>query len=457
MIRTWFINLWDAFRTSFWFVPALMTLAALGLAVIVPQLDALAGSFVPDQLPWLSSTSASARAALGAIASAMVTVAGVVFSITVVGLSMTSSQYGPRLLRTFMSNTSTQIALGTFIATSLYSLLVLREIRGGPEDERFVPHLSVSLGVVLAVVSIGVLIYFIHGVSMSVQAPQVIKSVAAELDDAIKRLFPDAIGEERRGDEHDEVERRVAALGDDFYICRARKEGYLQAVDTDGLLQLAEESEFTCRLLCRPGQFLVEGCELAHTWPYSKGAPEVEESLNELLIVGSRRTPRQDVECAITEMVEVAVRALSPGVNDPFTAINCVDRLTASLSRLAQRSIPSPLRVNDEGVLRVIAPVVSFDDVLNTAFSQIRRHGEGNVAVTVALLSGLHQIAQSTVSHEDLDVVIKHVNSVRRGAERSIEDPEDLDIIHALSAKACSLYENSDTHQHFKPMPVEHT
>ena len=448
MIRTWILNLWDSFRTSFWFVPSLCTLAAVVMAGVLPWIDGQVSENVVEHFPWLISTSASARSALGAMAGAMVTVAGVVLSITVVALSMTSSQYGPRLLRTFMSNSSTQFALGMFIATSTYCLLVLREVRGGPEEEAFVPHLSVSLGVLLSVFSIGVLIYFIHEVSLSVQAPTVVQMVAAEIDGSIERLYPDAMGASLDSVEgHGEVVMQLAALGDSYSECVTTQEGYMQAIDAEGVLRLANQHDVVIHLLQRPGDFMVRSRPLAHVWPAGRDADEIERKLNDLVIVGNRRTPRQDAECAILEMVEIAVRALSPGINDPFTAINCVDRLAASLSRFAQKQIPSPFRRDDDGRLRVIALNRTFDDLLNSALNQIRRYGERDIAVTTRLLTGLKLIFDVTLTERDRNSVLQHVKVIAEASEHAIAVESDRKSIHLLCHELLQSVE-SDLHDH---------
>lgn len=335
----------DRVRSSFWFIPVVMAVGALALAYATISLDAPLTNWLERTWGWTFQGGAEgAGNVLGTVAGSMITIAGVVFSMTLVALSLTSSQLGPRMLRNFMRDTSTQVVLGTFVATFLYCLLVLRTIRRA-EEVLFVPHLSVSLGVVLAVVSIGVLIYFIHHVSVSIQANEVVAGVSRELIEGIDRLFPEDVGQGAPRipieppdasflEAFEREARPVAAAGD----------GYLQFIDTDVLLELAKEEDVVLRLERGPGHYIVADRPLVLVWPGDQVNDKLTARVRSAFALGNQRTPRQDIEFAVSQLVEIAVRALSPGLNDPFTAIACVDHLGSALSRLAQREMPSPYR-----------------------------------------------------------------------------------------------------------------
>lgn len=193
-MKAYLSNIWENLRTNFWFVPTIMVLLSIVLATGLLTLDRLTQDTVTSELEWVYTGSPEgARALLAAVASSVITVAGTTFSITIAVLTLASSQFGPRLLRNFVRDRSNQIVLGTFIATFIYCLLVLRTIRG-LEETQLVPSLSVTGGVVLAVVSIGVLIYFIHHIAESIQADYLIALISRDIDDAIDRLFPQEIG-----------------------------------------------------------------------------------------------------------------------------------------------------------------------------------------------------------------------------------------------------------------------
>lgn len=228
--------LWEYRRGTYWAIPSAMAVSALGLSVGMIQLDEAATARLVDRLSWVyTGGPEGARAVLSTIAASMITVAGVTFSITIVALPLASQQFG-RLLRSFLRDLGNQVVLGTFVSTFIYCLLVLRTVRGS-DDEDFVPHLAVTVGVVLAMLSLGVLIFFIHHVATSIQASRIIANVADDLEGAINRLFPDAIGEDSATaswggtppDESSAVDERSREV-------RATATGYVQAIDAQGLM-----------------------------------------------------------------------------------------------------------------------------------------------------------------------------------------------------------------------------
>lgn len=419
---------WDRLRSSFWFLPSLMAAAAAALAFATVVVDGA----VTD--PWLQARGwaytggpEGASLLLGTIAGSMITIAGVVFSLTLVALSLTSSQFGPRLLRNFMSDTSTQLVLGTFVATFLYCLLVLRTIRHG--GDAFVPHLSISVGVLFALVSVGVLIYFIHHISVSIQADEIVARVDAELMAGIERLFPQHLGRgaapPAAGADLPESFGREARS-----IC-ADADGYLQRIDADTLMSLAEQEDVVLRLERRPGHYVVMGSALAMVWPAQRVSDEFAAKLLCAFVLGTQRTPAQDVEYAVNQLVEIAVRALSPGVNDPFTAIVCVDRLGSALCRLTQREMPSPFRFDRQGRLRVVAPAVSFPPIADAAFNQIRQYAQTSAAVSIRLLDTITVIATAASRAEDRAALLLHAQMIARGAVKALPEDEDRRAVEA--------------------------
>jgi uncharacterized membrane protein len=421
-----FFKFWGRVRSSFWFIPALMAgsavaLALLGLAVDVPVTEWLALN-----LGWTFAGGAEgASAVMGVVAGSMIAIAGVVFSMTLVALSLASSQLGPRLLRSFMSDSTTQVALGTFIATFLYCLVVLRTIRRG-EDVIFVPHLSVSFGVLLAVLSVGVFIYFIHHVSVSIQANEIAARIGEELNEGIDRLFPEQIG---RGASQIPVDSPGASILEMFdqeaRPVRAHRDGYLQFIDTQALLALAVKEDLIVRLQKRPGNYVVAGCPLAQIWPPSKATDGITDKFHPLFILGHQRTSNQDLEFSVNQLVEIAVRALSPGMNDPFTAITCLDHLGSALCRLAARDMPSPYRYDRQDQLRVIAPADTFAKIMDAAFNQIRQYGRSSAAVTIRLLETIAVVAGFAHRAEDRTILLRHAEMIARGAKEGL--PEDQD------------------------------
>lgn len=395
-LRTKLRARYEQLRSSFWFVPTLMSVGAALLALVTLAIDARLSDEVRSGLTWLYGGSPEgARSLLSTVASSAITVAGTTFSITIAALSLASSQFGPRLLRTFVRDTGNQVVLGTFVATFLYCLLVVRTVRG-LEDTRVVPHLSVTVGVLLAIANLGVLIYFIHHVAMSLRADQVIAAVGHDLDDAVAHLFPKQLGHglvaQRAGVE---APAAPATAAPDAIPVALDHDGYLQVLDIDTLMGLATEHDLVVTLLRRPGDFIVADEPAALVWPAGRVDDELREAITGAFILGRERSAQQDVLFVVNQLVEVAARALSPGINDPFTAITCLDRLGAVLCRVARLPLPDGRRYDEGGRLRVIATPIRFDELVDAAFDQIRYYGRDNLLVMGRLLETLARVGEA--------------------------------------------------------------
>lgn len=423
-------KLWDSLRSSYWFLPGLMAVAGMALAFGMLALDQ-AEAIKTGELNWIyRGGPEGARGLLSAVASSMVTVAATAFSITIVALQLAASNFGPRLLRNFMQDTGNQIVLGTFIATFLYCLLVLRTIHG--EDYNlFVPQLSVTVGIVLAIASIGVLIYFIHHASTIIQASHVIAGVADELDDTIDRLFPKEMGQ-AEPEEHP----AIATIPKDFDVqaclIRSTHTGYLQAIDDQLVLKLACKYNLLLHLTTKPGDFIAKGNCLVLAYPEKQFNPKTINKINQAFLLGKERTEQQDIEFPIDQLVEIALRALSPGINDPFTAIRCIDRLSAGLSRLAERQFPSTYRYDNNHKLRVIAEPVAFEQLVDTAFNQIRHYGKSDVAVTLRLLKAIAQIASHTHRPRDRLALEQQAEMILQGSREGLSMQWDQQLVEEL-------------------------
>jgi uncharacterized membrane protein len=329
-----------------------------------------------------------------------------------------------------MQDTGNQIVLGTFIGTFIYSLLVLRTIRGDGDDfDKFVPQLSVTVGLLLAIASIGVLIYFIHHASTIIQVSHVIADTSKELDRAIDRLFPEKLG---RGASQSQLEEEDIPADFDVntYGVKAKDSGYLQAIDNEELMKLACKHDLLLRLNYRPGKFVIPGNEWIVIYPRKYVTRKLLKKLDDTLILGKERTEQQDVEFPIEQLVEIALRALSPSLNDPFTAIRCIDRLSAGLSHLAQKDFPSPYRYDNQGNLRIIAESVTFVGILDTAFNQIRQNGKSDVAVTIRMLEAIAIIALYTPTQKERAALLHHAEMIWHDSQQEIAaelDQKDIE------------------------------
>jgi uncharacterized membrane protein len=429
-VKTLIFSFWDRIRSSLWFIPTVMAIAAVLLAFISVALDRPVTNWLSSSWGWTFTGGAEgASSVLGIISGSMITIAGVVFSMTLVALSLATSQLGPRLLRNFLRDSTTQVVLGTFVASFLYCLLVLLTIRRA-EEVAFVPHVSITIGVFFAVASVGVLIYFIHHVSVSMQANEIVARVSKELIAGVDRLFPEHI---RRGtpriptappdadflDVFDQEVRPIPASAD----------GYLQFIDMGALLELAIQNDVVIRLERVPGQYVVAGSPLVQVWPGERATDLPTDQVNAAFALGNQRTSGQDIEFAVTQLVEIALRALSPGVNDPFTAITCVDHLASALSRLATRDMPLPYRYDSTDQLRLIAPGSTFADVTDVAFNQIRQNARSSAAVTIRLLETIAVVVRFAHRSDDRAVLLRHAAMIARGARDGLSEGEDRQVV----------------------------
>ncbi len=420
-----FRKIWIEVRSSLWFVPALLVLAAIILALGLVELDVVFAEPLAAKSwgPLLNAGAEGARGMLTAIAGSMITVAGVAFSITIVTLSLASTQYTPRILRNFMRDRANQVVLGVFVAIFTYCLIVLRTIRGGAEKdgEGFVPLVAVAFALILALVSIGFLIFFIHHVATSIQASSILRAIADETQSAIKTLFPDELG--------DQKEEALMELSENhkWYPTAVQGTGYLQHVSTDGLLRFAEDHDAVLRLEHHPGEFLSPGTPLV-----SSNRPLDDESsatLRTFFAIGDFRTVEQDAGFGVRQIVDIAMKALSSGVNDTSTAVSCLDYLGALLCQLAGRHLASPFRAK-EGALRVIAPTPLFAHFVAKSFDEIRQSAAGNVTILGDLLLIIRRVGSVTRNAAQREVLAVHARLVAEMADQTVPARYDRERIN---------------------------
>ena len=422
---------WVDKRTGFWFVPAVMVLDAVVLATVMIIVDATLDLHVVERWPLLfGAGAAGARGLLTAVASSMITVAGLVFSITIVALALTSSQYTSRVIRNFMRDRVNQEVLGVFVGIFAYCLVVLRTIRGGDEGA-FVPSLAVLTGLVLAFVGIAFLIYFIHHISMSIQAASIIAAAAQETITAVDHLFPEELGEEVKN-----CGPEMSLADHTWFGVPARETGYIETINTDALLVVAREHGTILRMERGIGEFVVEGTPLVSV--VDPGGLD-EETMAELIgayVISRHRTVDQDAAFGIRQIVDMAMKALSPGINDTTTAVMCVDYLAAILVRLAARRIVTPHRL-DQGKLRLITRGPSFESLLAEAFDEIRQNAAGNVAIMSRMLGALQTIASMTTNPSRRRALCEQVQCIADLAGRTIESPYDRARFENRLASVC--------------------
>jgi len=425
---------WKELMATFWFVPVLIIMLSVVLSIGLVSLD----NFVDlPQEGWLRfflvNNSDSARSILSTISGAMIGVAGTVFSVTLVALTLASSQFGPRLIKNFMYVRLNQVVLGSYIATYLYCLLVLIAVKDG-SDYTFIPSLSILLAIIAAVANIILLIIFIHQIAVSIQADKVIADISDFISHQVENLYPEKMGEEKNEDENVDFSK-VKANFPESKLIKSPKSGYLQYVDSEGLMDFVTENNAIFRLRHRPNSYLVKGMEIGEIYSRSPWKRDKLEIIFDQFVIGQTKTSQQDLEFSVHQMVEIAARALSPGVNDPYTAIACIDNLTTTMSYLARVKFPSKNRHDADGKLRIVADVLDFEGVLDAAFNQIRQFSKGSAAVIIRLMEALEIINGFTIKADHKKAVRKHAEMVLTVGKQTIKEENDIQDLIERSKK----------------------
>jgi len=426
MFQTTLYQTWERLRVSFWFIPSVMTLAAATAGIVFPYIETGLQSTADSGSWWRTFTPSSAQGLLTTLASITMSVAGIVFSVTILTLSIASSQLGPRLLRTFMARFSTKFALGLYVSTAVMCLVVLISVVD-TEGEEFVPFRTTLACLGLGIFGLLYLVYFIHDVARSIQTTQVVAIVAAELDASIEKNLPDR--DAAQAIDEADIE---PPQGETTCALHSPGEGYIQDMALTSLVNLAAEFDTTLYLHRVPGDFVSYGEPIGVATATQEATKRLQARLTGLIAVGRQRTPHQDVECAIAELVEIAVRALSPGVNDPFTALNCIDRLGASLGRLVEKAPPERLWRDNVGALRLVTGKRDHHSALDSAFLQIQYHGRDSIVILARLGQALRSIAANCKTEHAREVVLAHADSLLKVGETYLESAEDQDQLRQL-------------------------
>lgn len=415
------LTLWYAVRSSLWALPLAMVIGAAALAygALTVELD------LGKETGWylFSGSGSQAPQFLSSLMTAMITMATLAISITMVVLTLAAQQLGPRLIRNFMRNRRTQISLGLFIGTVVYLLLVLRSAYG---ERNSVPNLAVTGGTLLVLICVITLLLFVHHLARSIVADNIIDEVGGELDGSIARLLPEKDDDEQvpSPKRHDEGKIVPLAHG-----------GYVQAIDYGKIANAAAEAEATVELAVRAGHHAVTGVVAATISPAEHASDALCQAIRGGVVVGAERTTVQDLEFSVRQMVEVALRALSPGINDVYTALAVINRLSLSIRNMMARGAAQSVWCDADGTARVTAPVSSFEGVTDAAFNQIRQSGFGKPAVLIHLADSLGQLLQQA-GDKHRPALEKHLTLVLAAGRRTIEDETDLQALEARARDA---------------------
>ena len=435
---------WNELKSTFWFLPVVLISLSIVLSFIFLYLDS---QITYPQGVWqylFISDANSARSILSTIAGVMIGVAGTVFSIILVVLTLASAQFGSRLIRNFMQVRLNQVVLGAYISTFVYCLIILITIRNNGQVV-FVPSFSIFAALLSTMANIILLIFFIHNTAVSIQANTVISDISESLSKNIKTLFPKSEEDTLDKEKQREDENLIKHAFREKQSLLAVKSGYLQYISFESLIDFAVELDILIELHFRSGDYLVKDVELGTVYSQDTLEKEKISRLQSQFIVGKNRSQQQDAEHSIHQMVEIAARALSSGVNDPYTAITCIDNLTATMCYLATTKFPSKYLHDKEGKLRIIFYPLTYEGMLDAAFNQIRQYAKGNPAVIIRLLEALIMIYEFTKRKEHKKAIEKHVRMVLNVGNKSFDEPNDFNDLRERSRLIFSKSSDSET------------
>lgn len=421
-------------RSSLWFIPTLLIIGAVVLALSLVELDLRVDGDLRQWWPRVFAMEAEgARTMLSAIASSMATIAGVTFSITMVALTLASTQYSSRVLRNFMRDRANQVVLGVFVGIYIYCLIVIRTISSNGGG--LVPAVAVLTGLGLAVIAIGFFIFFIHHVSASIQASEIIAAITRETRDALGLLFPERLpGGEEQGD---------PSLGDggrrSWHPIAARRFGYIQRVAPGELVQFAEELGGVVRMEVEVGAFVMPGQALVSIAVEKAPADSVQQRIDRLFSISSYRTVEQDPAFGIRQLVDIALKALSPSVNDTTTAVTCIEHLALLLAECACRC-PTRIYRADDGKVRLMTMCPNFDRLVSLAFAQILENAEGNTEILIRVLQALTRIAERSTSKSRLATLERWADVVAQIGQRTAKSDEAVRLIEQRLADAGNIF-----------------
>jgi uncharacterized membrane protein len=410
----------EVLRTNLWLVPAVLVLAAVVLFVATYSLDLAAYNGVFRVPGWaISGGPDVARTVLIGIAAAVITVVGVVFSIVIVALTLTSTQFGPRMLRNFIRDRGTQLTLGTFVATFVYAVLTLGSVGQGAHGN-FVPHISVTVTLVLMLADLAVLIYFLHHITIQIQLPQVIAGIAGDLQSAIELQA----GDPSEGADAELASALIENMAGQGGVVIAPRSGYLQYLEHRTLVSVATEVTAVIHVLFRPGHFIVQGQQYATVWP-AEAADSVTRELAGAHVTGPYRTLAQDVSFGVDQLVEIGIRALSTAVNDTFTALTCIDWIGDSLYQVTGRWQPTRVYRDATGAVRVITTETTWERLVQRAFDKVRQAARGMPAVMIRQLDALAKIMERTTTAAERQVLLDQAAMIERLSAASVGEPTD--------------------------------
>jgi uncharacterized membrane protein len=420
---------WDRLKVSFWFAPLVMSAAAILLAWAMYWVDVhIPNELLQNNRLILAGSVSELRTVLITIATTTLATAGVVFTLLTLPLSTVAAQYGSRLLRVFLGDRITQLVLGMFVATFVYCISAATSLPA--ETVQFeAPQVTATVGLLLMLATFASLILLVQHISTMLQAPNIAAAAGAELLNVVRAEIPDEI---RSGADHRPSDQQASDIlvETEGSPVRVRDTGYIQYIDPEYVLTLVKERDLVIRLLHKPGHFVSRGEVVALVWPADRFDEQLEGQIGHAFQIGNGRSPTQDVEYAVNQLVEMAVRAMSPAINDPFTAMTCLDHVGNGLALFIQQGEKSSHYYDRDGRLRLVLKPVTFDELLSAAFDMLRHASCDNASVLLHMLTAIDTISQEAKSPEDRQQLLRHVNLIQAESHAGALIERDRQSIH---------------------------
>ena len=424
---------WDQMSVNFLFIPGIMAVCAALLALLMYWLDGQIPNEMLNTYSFVvSSTVDESRGYLLNMGTVILTTAGVVFTLLTLPLSTVAAQYGSRLLRIFLGDRTTQFVLGIFVATFTYSVIgaiIIPSAEINPEA----PNITVTVGLYLLIASFASLILLIQHISTMLQAPNIAAAAGVELHEVVSEENRTEVGgggyiRQTETDLPDSIMER------DPHLVVMNRTGYIKYIDLKSILPLAEKNDIVIRIVNKPGNFVRSGMVIARVWPAERMDAELDQDIRNTFHLGRQRTPSQDAEYAVNQLTEMAVRAMSPAINDPFTAMTCLDYIGNGLSLFVRQGPITPNIYDRSGQLRLVFDPVTFDELLNAAFDMLRHASSDNASVLLHMLKTIEVISQDTKSPDARQSLLRHVTLIQ----------EESKVGSLIEEDRLSIYKNGE-------------
>lgn len=427
-MKTWLVNCWCDMQASYWFIPLAMSMGAILLAIGMLALD---WEFHTKSIEWLFIIRPEgARAILVTIAGSMITIAGVTFSITVLAVSFSMKQIGPRLIQNFMKDRANQFTLGIFISTFLYSILILLTVVSPNESgkEAFTPHVSVVTAILLSIIAIGFFIFYIHHIPESINVFNLLAKISKKFQTQLDTLFPVKKNSE-------DNEQNVIILHDffkEFHPVFSKKFGYIRDIDKETILKLAIKFDCMIEIKYQPGTFVTQTTPLMVVNKMLN--QKQQDDLVENFVIGDEKSQDRNLQFFSDEIVEILAHALSPSNNAPFIAIAAMDWLQVMIESLSDRKIPDDCIYDEDQRIRLISHNLTIENFINDVFDKIRPYVTHD-RITLLHTFNIIKMIVLYSKNKTLESILKlHAEKFFSSAKENLNTTEDK--MDALASKA---------------------